>query len=91
VSKPPGAASQVHDGIEVYVPLGDLIDAAAEARRLKAEGERLAKLQAAAKTKLENEQFLTRAPAEIVERQREQVAKLTEQLTAVEGHLADLQ
>ena len=91
VSKPPGAASQVHDGIEVYVPLGDLIDAEAEARRLKAEGERLAKLQAAAKAKLDNEQFLTRAPAEIVQRQREQVARLTEQLTAVEGHLADLQ
>ena len=90
LAKPPGSASQVHDRLEVYVPLGELIDASAEVRRLQAERERLAKLHAACRAKLQDEQFQTRAPAEVLERQREQLAKLTDQLASLDRHLADL-
>jgi valyl-tRNA synthetase len=90
LAKPPGSASQVHDRLEVYVPLGELIDASAEVCRLRTERDRLARLQAACHAKLQDPQFQARAPAEVLERQREQLGKLTEQLASIDRHLADL-
>ena len=90
VAKPSGSASQVYEGIEVYVQLGELIDTSSELRRLETERAKVAKLEAGARGKLANEQFVARAPAEVVERQRRQVANLEQQLASIDQHLADL-
>ncbi len=90
VAKPSGSVSQVHERIEVYVPLGELIDTSTELRRLETERAKVAKLEAGARGKLANEQFVARAPAEVVERQRRQVANLEQQLAAIDRYLADL-
>ena len=50
--------------------MGDAIDVAAECDRLAGEMERLDKQLRAVTAKLANENFTTRAPAEVVERER---------------------
>jgi valyl-tRNA synthetase len=89
--KPPQAATQVHPDFEAYVSLVGLIDVAAETARLGKERERLEKLLAAAKAKLENPGFLNKASAEVVQEQRERVADLEKQVKAIEENLGDLQ
>ena len=91
IAKPAGSASQIHNGIEVYAPLGDLIDASAEVTRLQDERDKTAKMVKGTEAKLANENFVSRAPAEVVEQQRDQLVRLTGQLKAIEAHIADLQ
>ena len=94
VSKPDVTATAVVQGLEIHVPLAGVIDLAAEAQRL---GKELAKVQGALdriSKKLENEAFVAKAPAEVVTRERanmadlsDQRAKLAASLAQIEGHL----
>jgi valyl-tRNA synthetase len=68
------------DGTTVSVPLGDLIDVERECDRLGAERARLLGLIAGQDTKLANEQFVARAPAAVVAREREKLASWREQV-----------
>ncbi len=73
------AGAVLSDGTAVSVPLGDLVDLARECARLSAEHQRLAGLIDAQETKLANPQFVARAPAPVVEREREKLAGWREQ------------
>jgi valyl-tRNA synthetase len=71
--KPPGAASAVVSGVEIYLPLADLIDPEAERARLQKdlieiEGqiERLEKLLSS--------NFAEKAPAAVVDKERQKLA-----------------
>jgi valyl-tRNA synthetase len=67
-----------------------LIDRAAETARLQKQlAEKLKHLQAA-RAKLGNASFVERAPAEIVQQQRDLVADLQNQIKAIEENLRDL-
>lgn len=85
-----GAYSVLTDGTAVFVPLGDAIDLARERERLGSERDRLAGLVASQERKLSNEQFVARAPAEIVTREREKLAAWREQAGAIGEKLARL-
>jgi valyl-tRNA synthetase len=61
------------DGTTVAVPLGDLIDIDRECGRLGAELDRIAGQVSGQEAKLANEKFTTRAPAEVVERERQKL------------------
>ncbi len=65
-SRPAGAASAVTPRVEVYVPLGGLMDLAQEKERLTKSLARLEKDIAQVEKKLANEDFRRRAPAEVV-------------------------
>ena len=67
------------DGTAVFVPLGEAIDVGRECGRLGAEAERLAALVASQEKKLSNQQFVSRAPADVVAREREKLVAWTEQ------------
>ncbi len=67
------------DGATVSIPLGDLVDLERECARLEAESDRLAGAIRGQESKLGNEQFVARAPAEVVEREREKLAAWREQ------------
>jgi valyl-tRNA synthetase len=86
----PGANAILSDGTAVYIALGDLVDVARECRRLGDELERLNSLIGAQHAKLANEQFVARAPAAVVERERERVGQLEEQARAVREKRAQL-
>jgi len=62
------------DGTVISVPLGDLVDLEQECRRLGTEADKLDKLVAAQEKKLGNEQFVSRAPAAVIDKEREKLA-----------------
>jgi len=74
-----GGNAILPDGTAVFVPLGDAIDVGRECSRLGAESERLAGLVASQEKKLGNQQFVSRAPADVVAREREKLTAWTEQ------------
>jgi valyl-tRNA synthetase len=74
-----GGHAVLPDGTAVFVPLGDAIDVARECDRLGAEAERLRALLTSQEKKLDNQQFVARAPAEVVVREREKLVAWTEQ------------
>ena len=74
-----GGHAVLSDGTAVFVPLGDAIDVGRECYRLGSEVERLLKMVDSQERKLSNEQFVERAPAEVVERERQKLAAWREQ------------
>jgi valyl-tRNA synthetase len=86
----PGAHAVLADGTGVFVPLGDLVDLEQERSRLAAEQERLTGLIAGQQRKLANEQFVARAPAEVVGRERDKLASWRTQRDELDAKLARL-
>jgi valyl-tRNA synthetase len=74
-----GGHAVLSDGTGLFVPLGDAIDVARECRRLGDEIARLQQLVEGQSRKLGNAQFTSRAPAEVVEREREKLVSWREQ------------
>jgi valyl-tRNA synthetase len=87
---PDQAATVVSGDATLYLPLGDLVDFAAERERLSKELANLNTQIEAAEKKLGNEGFTSRAKPEVVERERVRLAELTESRKAIEGRLAGL-
>jgi len=72
--------------LDLIMPLAGLIDYKEEARRLNREMDKLSRELAQAQKKLANEDFLSKAPAEVVERERERHQALTEKLSKLKSH-----
>jgi valyl-tRNA synthetase len=77
-------------GMDVYVDLKDFIDVEAEIERNSKQEQKLMNSIAGKEKKLSNENFVQRAPAEVVQRERESLKDLKEQLKSVQQVLADL-
>ncbi|HPQ48086.1 MAG TPA: valine--tRNA ligase [Clostridia bacterium] len=80
VGIPKGAVSVVMDGAALFIPLTDLLDIEKEMKRLEDEAANLEKEIARAEGKLSNEKFTSKAPAELVESEREKLRKYTDML-----------
>jgi valyl-tRNA synthetase len=74
-----GGHAVLSDGSAVFVPLGDAIDVGRECSRLGTEVDRLARLVQSQEQKLGNEQFVARAPTDVVERERQKLTTWKEQ------------
>jgi valyl-tRNA synthetase len=74
-----GGHAVLSDGTAVFVPLGDAIDVGRECGRLSTEVDRLGQLVASQEKKLGNEQFVSRAPVDVVDRERQKLAGWREQ------------
>ena len=61
----------------LLVPLADLIDSQAELARLQKEIDKLKDEKERIEKKLENEQFITRAPEQVVNKERERLSVIT--------------
>jgi len=90
VAKPPQSASKVLGGFDLYVSLAGLIDPAKEKGRLEKQLADKRKLVQSKLAKLAREDFVARAPAEVVEQERAAVAELQQQIAALEENLRDL-
>jgi len=86
----PGGHAVLTDGTAVFIALGDLVDLKKECERLQKECDRLHGLIESQRRKLENEQFISRAPAEVVQRERQKLADWTEQHQALRQKLGAL-
>ncbi|MCR4668413.1 MAG: valine--tRNA ligase [Clostridia bacterium] len=88
---PEDAMGQVITGAEVFVPLAELVDIAAEIERLAKEKARLEGEVKRASGKLANEGFVSKAPARLIEEERAKLADYTEKLGKVTERLAAMQ
>jgi len=80
----------VSAGMEVYVPLEGLIDVAAEAQRVARELEKVERELERVERKLSNREFLERAPADVVMKERESQRVLREAVEKLARHLGML-
>ncbi len=74
-TRPKGSALGVVGASELYVALAGVVDVAAERQRLQKEIKRTSDTIGFARTKLDRPDFVERAPAEIVEKEREKLAE----------------
>ena len=82
--------SSVTEIAQIYVPLGDLVDLDKERARLTAEIERIDSEIARAEGKLNNERFVAKAPAKLVEAEREKVKKYQDMKAKCQAQLENL-
>ena len=87
----PEAATALAGVMNVLIPMSGLIDKAAESARLNKEIVRLGKEAERGAAKLGNADFLGRAPAEVVEKERARVAELQIAVAKLEEQLARIQ
>ncbi|MDY0313084.1 MAG: valine--tRNA ligase [Desulfobacterales bacterium] len=86
-ARPRSAATAIVDGAAVYVSLEGVIDLDKETERLTKELTKVAKDMGSLSKKLNNEDFLAKAPAEVVEGVREKHAALADKQHKIEGTL----
>ncbi|WP_232798108.1 valine--tRNA ligase [Salinibacter altiplanensis] len=89
--KPTASASVVVGRCEVFVPLAGMIDLEQERARLRGEIEEKEDFLASVEQKLKNKQFVTKAPDEVVERERQKKKDATAELERLRDNLADLE
>ena len=85
--QPPLTGCAVVGDLEIYVRLDGVIDVAAERARLGKETDKFRSLCAALEKKLGNKGFLEKAPREVVERERQRLAKYTVNRQKLEASL----
>ena len=75
---------------QVYLPLGELIDVQKEMARLQKEQKNLEAEIARCSGKLQNQGFLAKAPAKVVQEEREKLEKYTQMLERVNARMDSL-
>jgi len=89
-TKPKQSATIVESEFEAYVSLEGLIDVAAEIKRLEKQLTEKVKHLQGTRNKLSNSNFVDKAPADVVQQQRDMVVELQNQIKTIEDNLRDL-
>ena len=85
--RPSASATTVVDGAIIFIPLKGIIDFEKEIMRLEKEITKINKELLAVLNKLNNEEFLSKAPAHVVEKVKEKQEKLHEKQQKTEANL----
>ena len=85
-----GAVCIVTEDAKIYIPMGELVDFEAEKARLQKELAAVQKDLDFVNNKLSNENFVAKAPANVVAAQREQKAKYEEKIAMLNESIAKL-
>ncbi len=88
---PDKAASAALAGVTVHVPLAGLVDFGAEAKRLQKEMAKVEKDLQASRRKLANQGFLDKAPAAVVEKEKNKAAEAQDKLERLGQSLERIQ
>lgn len=88
---PEETMSAVVDGAEVYIPLDDIMDYEAELERLTKEKKRLEGEVKRVTGKLSNEGFVNKAPAAVVEEEKQKKVMYEDMLAKVTARLATVE
>jgi valyl-tRNA synthetase len=87
---PPDSAALVVKDVTVYLPLTGLVDTEAEYQRLTKESERLKEQIAKTQSMLNNDNFISRAPSHVVERERNRLTDLEASIAQIAVRLEKL-
>ncbi len=90
ITLPDKVVSQVIDGAEMFVPLGELVDFEKEVIRLKAELEKIEGEIQRADGKLSNNGFLEKAPKALVDSEREKLNKYVDMRVKLKKQIKEL-
>jgi valyl-tRNA synthetase len=90
VTIPPTHAKTALAGMEIFVDLAGLIDVAAELAKNEQQEQKLLGFIKAKEGKLASEKFVSRAPANVVQAERDSLAQYQDQLASVRAALAAL-
>ena len=90
IAKPPLSASAVVTGAEIYIPLEGLIDVDQERKRLEKELDQKTGYRDKLVNKLNNQDFLKRAPAEVVDSEKDKLVKAEELIEKLNKNLESL-
>ncbi len=83
----PESAVVIAGGMKILIPIAGLIDKRAEAERLGKQAQRFDSELARARGKLENKQFVARAPARVVEKERQKLVDLESKCRVIRQQL----
>lgn len=86
-----GATAVLTNGVEVFLPLAGLVDLDQERERLRGQIQRLDGQLTGVRKKLGNEAFVSRAPAEVVDKERSKEATFMDQRDKLAAKLAALE
>jgi valyl-tRNA synthetase len=86
----PGAVQVVTDCARIFIPMDDLVDKKKELERLNKEKADCEKDVTFISGKLNNEKFISKAPQNIVEQEKQKLAKASERLAKILESIADL-
>ncbi len=89
-SKAVVAALEAGKAVEFSIPIKDLVDVAEEKTRLEKEKIQLEKLLSAQHGKLQNPQFVERAPKEVIDKERLKLSEIEDKLNRVQKTLSEL-
>lgn len=90
LERPKASATVVVGRYEVYVPLADVIDLKQERTRLEKEIAQKERFLESVRKKLQNPQFLEKAPVEVVARERQKEQDARAELERLQANLAAL-
>ncbi|MEG1502062.1 MAG: valine--tRNA ligase [Synergistaceae bacterium] len=90
VSKPLRSLATVLDDIQVYLPVGDLLDIEKEVLRLETDLLKIKKDIEKAKTKLSNKQFVERAPEDIIQKEKNNLKDNEAKVRRIQENLESL-
>ncbi len=88
VKRPADAAALVVDDLEIYLP--GTVDQKKELERLEARRKKLLEDVQKAEARLANESFVSRAPADVVEKERQRLKDLQAQIELIDANLKSL-
>jgi len=91
LDKPKASASAVVKGCDIFIPLEGLIDIEVERTRIEKELARLLGSYNGVRKKLENANFVTKAPADVIERERTKMNDWEKALVKLQAILEDLE
>lgn len=83
---PPASATAVIDHLECHIPLAGMIDKSAELTRLDKEITKLTQDLTKSKAKLDNPNYVNKAPAEVVTKEKERLQNADETLIKLKAH-----
>jgi len=90
ITKPPYSATGILEGIEIFIPLKDIINISEEISRLEKKLLKVKKELDIVCRKLNNQDFLSKAPVEVIEKEEEKADELKDIKERLENHLKTL-
>ena len=90
-SNPEKSASAVTEACELYIPLGELVDVEKELARLAKDLKNVEGEIARANGKLNNQGFVAKAPANLIQQEREKLVTNTQLLEKLKARIAEME
>ena len=87
IAKPDQAAVAVIRDIEIFIPLGGLVDLQVEKKRFLKRHDELSNIIKNAQAKLNNQDFLERAPENVVQKEKLKLDDLVKELAKIASNL----